>query len=63
MISAGAVYVYITYDNGITWVEKQKLVAADGAAGDDFGRYLAINNETIVVGARYNDNEKGTDAG
>ena len=63
MTSAGAVYLYITHDNGITWAEKQKLVVADGAAGDEFGRWLAVYNSTIVVGARYDDNEKGTDAG
>ncbi len=31
--------------------EEQKLVASDGAAGDLFGRSVAVDDETILVGA------------
>lgn len=47
--SAGAAYVY-GYDNG-NWVERAKLLASDGAAGDRFGRSVAIDDTLIVVGA------------
>ena len=43
--------VYIFYFNGTTWVEQQKLIPADGAAGDKFGITLAINNDNVIVGA------------
>ncbi len=48
--SAGAVYVF-ERENGV-WVEKQKLTADDGAAGDNFGNAVSISGTTIVVGAR-----------
>lgn len=59
----GAVYVFISYDGGHTWVQKQKLLASDGAVSDYFGRSVAIHMNRIVVGAQYDDNSKGTDAG
>ena len=59
----GSVYVYATNDNGATWSQAQKLVSADGAADEKFGRNVAIYSSTIVVGAPHDDNEKGTDAG
>ena len=40
-----------------------KLVASDGAAGDNFGYRCAISGEFVIVGSPYNDNEKGIDAG
>jgi uncharacterized repeat protein (TIGR01451 family)/LPXTG-motif cell wall-anchored protein len=39
-----------------------KLTASDGAAGDQFGNTAAISGDTIVVGAKYDD-DKGTDSG
>ena len=59
----GSVYVYTTNDNGATWSQAQKLVSADGAADDLFGRNVVLYSSTIVVGALHDDNEKGTDAG
>lgn len=54
-IDSGSVYVF-GYD-GANWVERGKLTASDGEAGDEFGRSAAIGNETIVIGAiRGNDN-------
>ena len=61
--SKGAAVVYGTYDDGATWVERQTLRAADGAAGDQFGWAVAVHDSTIVVGAWQDDNEKGSDAG
>ena len=45
------------------WSETQRLLAADGAPGDEFGVAVVVHNYTIVVGAYHDDNEKGTDAG
>ena len=59
---AGAVYVFVSTD-GLLWVESQKLDPSDGTAGDQYGSSVAIWNRIIVVGAYYNDNDKGTDAG
>lgn len=45
----GAAYVFTR--NGSTWVQQQKLVAGDGREGDFFGVSLALDGETLVVGA------------
>jgi hypothetical protein len=50
--SAGAAYVFVR-SSGV-WKLQQKLVAADGAAGNRFGSAVAISGNTIVIGARYN---------
>ena len=49
----GAVYVYEPGDS--QWIEKQKLVPSDGSANDQFGRSVAIEGNTIVVGSYYDD--------
>src|SRR5262245_1343565 len=45
----GAVYVFTK--SGSTWVEVQKLVADDGAAFDNFGLSVALDDQTILAGA------------
>ena len=55
--------MYVTYDDGHTWVYKQQLAASDGGADDHFGNAVAVYNNTIVAGARYDDNQKGGNAG
>ncbi|MBP6004816.1 MAG: carboxypeptidase regulatory-like domain-containing protein [Pyrinomonadaceae bacterium] len=45
----GAAYVF-TRDSG-SWSQVQKLTASDGYDDDNFGRSVAIEGETIVVGA------------
>lgn len=47
--SQGAVYVFRRF--GPFWVERQKLIAVDGAAGHEFGRAVAISERLIAVGA------------
>lgn len=47
--STGAAYVFTR--SGTTWSEQAKLVASDGAAGDEFGRGVGIDTDTVVVGA------------
>ena len=38
-----------------SWTQRAKLVAADGAAHDEFGRNVSICNNTVVAGAWGND--------
>ena len=59
----GSAYVYGSYDNGVTWSEQQQLAAFNGAIGEWFGESVALYGHTIVVGARFEDNIHGTDAG
>ena len=48
----------------VTPVEVAKLLAADGAAGDQFGGRVALSGDTVLIGARLNDNVvKGVDSG
>jgi hypothetical protein len=49
----GAAYVFTR--SGGTWTERQKLTASDGATFDEFGSSVAIDGDTIVVGAREAD--------
>ncbi|MCW8093082.1 FG-GAP repeat protein [Alteromonas sp. ASW11-130] len=57
---AGSAYVYTRDKN--TWQFQDKLTAKDGAAGDLFGISVAIDGNTILVGADLND-EKAENAG
>jgi hypothetical protein len=61
--NAGAVYVYRKASNNYSWEPLQKLYAADAAAGDRFGGAVSISGDIAVIGARYDDNSKGRDAG
>ena len=47
--ASGAVYIF-SFD-GTTWVQQQKLVAADTAPGDRFGSALALDDGRVAVGA------------
>ncbi|MCP4424409.1 MAG: hypothetical protein GY803_07960, partial [Chloroflexi bacterium] len=58
--NAGLVYVY-TFD-GAAWNETQILQSSDLTAGDIFGYAVDIHNDTILVGARFDD-DKGSASG
>ena len=49
-VKSGVAYVFIK-DSG-EWSQVAKLTASDGAANDEFGRSVAINGNTVVIGAR-----------
>lgn len=49
VIDPGVVYVYSLYD--VDAGEKQRLMAGDAAAGDGFGRALAVGDGVLLVGA------------
>ena len=48
---SGSVYVLRTIDGGATYDEMAKLTASDAASLDLFGYSVAIDGDTIVVGA------------
>ena len=52
----GSAYVYVSLDQRVTWTELCKLLASDGAAGNQFGRSVAIYANTIVIVAQYGAN-------
>src|SRR3954469_20743674 len=53
----GAVYIFVRGDAG--WVQQARLLASDGAAGDQFGAAVAIDGDTVVVGARFAESNYG----
>ena len=54
----GAAYVYTKDSNG-AWNQQAKLTASDGADGDEFGISVAVDGDTVVVGARGNVSKTG----
>jgi hypothetical protein len=46
----GALYVFLT-TGGATYGEVARLTASDATYGDEFGRSVAIDGDTVVVGA------------
>ena len=60
---AGSAYIFTKQSNG-TYLQTQKLVAADRASRDKFGESVAItpDGSTVVVGA-FQDDDKGSDSG
>lgn len=58
---SGSAYVY-SYNGSDDWGEEIKLNASNAAAGDEFGRSVAINSEYAFVGSNLDD-DMGTDSG
>ncbi|MCH8153512.1 MAG: FG-GAP repeat protein, partial [Planctomycetes bacterium] len=46
-----AAYVFRFDGESSQWLPEQKLVPSDGSAGDQFGRSVAIDGDTAVIGA------------
>jgi len=57
-LDSGSAYVF----DAVTGVQLAKLVASDGAAGDEFAFDVAIDGGVIVVGAK-RDDDSGQDSG
>jgi hypothetical protein len=53
----GAVFVYSR--SGGEWVEGQRVEASDASQGDHFGRALALDGTTLIVGATVRENSRG----
>jgi len=45
----GSAYLFTKELSG--WIEQDKLLAVDGAGGDEFGKAVALSNSTAMVGA------------
>ena len=59
---SGAVYIFGTCEartgscaDGATYGQVAKLKAADAAAGNNFGVFVAMDGNTVAIGARYDD--------
>ena len=55
----GSAYIFERDTNG-TWSQKQKIVASDGQASDQFGFSVAISGNYAIVGAWRDDSNKGS---
>jgi len=59
-LNAGSAYIFTR--DGTTWTEQTMLTSLDISADDDFGEFVAIDGDTVIVGARLEDSG-GTSAG
>lgn len=57
---SGAAYLFTRHESD--WIQQAKLTAADGEAGAEFGRSVALSDDTVIIGAA-RDDEKGEDSG
>jgi hypothetical protein len=58
--SSGSAYIF-RY-NGSSWVQEDKLLAADGAVFDWFGRSVSISGDVALVGSPFDD-DNGSNSG
>ena len=57
-IRSGSAYVFTR--SGGTWAQQTKLTASDGAAYDEFGYSVAVDGDTAIIGAYYDDDNGGS---
>ncbi|MBX3356705.1 MAG: hypothetical protein KF724_13505 [Phycisphaeraceae bacterium] len=57
-MNAGAVYIFRRFMDR-TWPFETKLVASDAAAGDRFGRAVAMDGDLVAVGAPLRQSSRG----
>jgi hypothetical protein len=50
---SGSAYVFLR--NGTNWLQQAKLTAADATAGDQFGRSVSIDGDTVLIGAHLDE--------
>jgi len=55
----GSAYVFARAADG-SWSQQQKLLAGDGAAGNLFGYSVSVSGDTAIIGAPYDDSQKGS---
>jgi len=58
--NAGAAYIFTR--SGTSWTEAKKIQASDVGAGDEFGNFVAISGNTVLVTA-YGEDTGGDNAG
>ncbi|MBL9024253.1 MAG: FG-GAP repeat protein [Myxococcales bacterium] len=54
----GSAYVFVRA--GAVWTQQAKLTASDGAPSDEFGHSVALSGDTALVGAIYDDQQRGS---
>ncbi|KAL7542077.1 hypothetical protein ACHAXR_011490 [Thalassiosira sp. AJA248-18] len=59
---SGSAYIFVMDASSNTWSQQAKLLSSEGAANDMFGYNVAIYDNTVVVGAFYDD-DNGSDSG
>jgi hypothetical protein len=59
-VSSGSAYVFTR--TGTTWTQQAKLLASDGAAGDQFGWSVSLSGNTALIGASWDD-DNGVSSG
>jgi len=52
-LNSGSAYVFVK--SGNIWTQEAKLTASDPAAVDQFGHTVSISGDTVIVGARLDD--------
>jgi hypothetical protein len=57
----GVGYVFVR--SGAIWSQQQKLTAADGLAGDEFGFAVSLDGDTAAIGAHKDDDGPTQDLG
>lgn len=57
----GSAYVFAR--SGAIWTQQAQLIASDAAQGDHFGYSVDIHDNNILIGAPYDDNAAGNNAG
>jgi hypothetical protein len=57
---SGSAYIFTR--SGSAWSQEAKLTANDSSAGDGFGISVAVDDNTVVIGARYDD-DNGSNSG
>jgi hypothetical protein len=55
---AGSAYVFTR--TGTTWSQQAKLLASDGAGGDEFGYSVSLSGDTALIGAIGDDSTRGS---
>ncbi len=54
-VDAGSAYIFTR--SGTKWTQQMKLTAPDGAADDRFGRSVALDGNTALIGAMFQDHQ------
>jgi hypothetical protein len=60
-VDQGSAYVFTR--SGTTWIQQTSLVAPDGDAGDSFGYAVALEGNTALIGAAFDDVGSNVDQG
>ncbi|CAK8720703.1 FG-GAP repeat-containing protein [Candidatus Electrothrix laxa] len=55
----GSAYAFARDADG-SWNQQQKLQAGDRAVGDLFGNSVSVSGDTVIIGAFFDDNYKGS---